>query len=195
MSELPGVPPEPVDDATSSKTRRWSLPGLSTKNKVILGIGTVVIIVIGYFILQRLLPDWWGTTMGKRIDRSVTSGTVWGLFFGIIGSALPLLFALLAIFSIGKTPKNIGSWLLGVVSLLLLVPNLLTLAIVVGSGQGANAGRLQLDILGPGFRGATLIGVIVGIVIGIAVDFYLLGRRRAKRKALVANRTVDSNRK
>ncbi|WOC12310.1 hypothetical protein [Gordonia sp. MP11Mi] len=193
MSELPGVPPEPVDDPTSSKTHRWSLPGLSTKNKVILGVGTVVIIVIGYFVLQRLLPDWWGTTMGNRINRSVTSGTFWGLFFGIIGSALPLLLALLAIFSIGKTPRNIASWLLGVVSLLLLVPNLLTLAIVVGSGQGANAGRLHLDLDGPGFRGATLVGVIIGIVIGVAADFYLLGRRRAKRKALGTTRSGDSH--
>ncbi|MGO3325585.1 permease [Gordonia sp. (in: high G+C Gram-positive bacteria)] len=193
MSELPDVPPEPVAETTASKSSRWSLPTLSTKNKVILGIGTVIIVVIAYFILQRLLPDWWGTRMGTRIDRSLTSGTLWGLFYGILGSAVPLMLGLLAVFSIGKTSKNVGSWLMGIVALLLLIPNLLTLAVTIGGGQGAKAGRLQLDLLGPGFRGATLIGVIVGIVIGVAVDFYLLGRRRAKRKALAVKASGNPN--
>lgn len=195
MSELPDVPPEPVDDTTASKSSRWSLPTLSTKNKVILGVGTVIIVVIAYFILQRLLPDWWGTRMGTRIDRSLTTGTLWGLFYGVLGSAVPLLLALLAVFSIGRGPRNIMSWVMGLVALLLLVPNLLTLAVTIGGGQGAQAGRLQLDLLGPGFRGATLIGVILGIVIGVAVDFYLLGRRRAKRKALAVNASGHSKRK
>lgn len=191
MSELPDLPPESADDPTATKTSRWSLPGLSTKNKVILGVGTLIIIVIGYFILQRLLPDWWGTTMGNRINRSVTSGTFWGLFLGIIGSAIPLLLALLAILSIHKGPKKIASIVMGLVALVLLIPNLLTLSIVVGSGQGATAGRMQLDLFGPGFRGATLVGVIIGIVIGVAADFYLLGRRRAKRKALAPKKNAD----
>ncbi|GAA4670322.1 permease [Gordonia humi] len=192
-SELPDAAPEPSDIEPEGKSR-WSLPGLSTKAKWILGVGTVVIIVIGYFILQRLLPDWWGTRMGNRIDRSFTSGTLWGLFYGIIGSAIPLLLWLLAVLWINKGPKRIASWVMGVVGLLLLIPNLLTLAIVVGTGQGSRAGRLQLDMFGPGFRGATLVGVIIGIVLGVAVDFYLLGRRRAKRRAVSSPKSIDQTR-
>ena len=177
--DLPAATP---DDESATKSR-WALPTISTKTKAILAVGTVVVLVVAYFILQRLLPDWWGTTMGDQIGRSLASGIGWGLFYGVLGSALPLLLALLAILWIGKGPRSILSWVTGLVAVLLTIPNLLTLAVTIGTGQGARAGRLQLEMFGPGFRGATLIGVIVGIVIGVAIDFYLLGRRRAKRKA------------
>ncbi|MBM7368781.1 hypothetical protein [Gordonia hydrophobica] len=169
---------EPTDDA--GKTSRW--PTLSTKTKVIIGVVTLVIVVIGYFFLQRFLPEWWARSMAHRIDGSFVSGTSYGLLFGILGSAVPLILGLLAVLSIGVGPKNALSWGLGVIALAFLIPNLLTLGVVIGDGNGATIGRRNLDVFAPAFRGATLIGVIVGIAIGIAADFYLIGRRREKRK-------------
>ncbi|ALG87078.1 hypothetical protein ACH46_20345 [Gordonia phthalatica] len=155
---------------------------MSTKTKVILGIVTLLVVVIGYYILQRFLPEWWARSMSTRIDGSFATGTSYGLLFGVLGAAVPLVLALIAILLIGRGPKSVFSWLLGVVSLAFLIPNLLTLGIVIGDGSGARMGRRLLDIGTPGFRGATLIGVIIGIVIGVAIDFYLLGKRREKSK-------------
>lgn len=171
---------ESTEPADGGKTSRW--PTLSTKTKVILGVVTLLVVVIGYYILQRFLPEWWARSMSTRIDGSFVTGTSYGLLFGILGAAIPLVLALIAILLLGRGPKSIFSWLLGLVSLAFLIPNLLTLGIVIGDGSGARMGRRLLDIGTPGFRGATLIGVIIGIVIGVAVDFYLLGRRREKNK-------------
>ena len=169
--------PEPAE---AGKTSRW--PTLSTKTKVILGVVTLVVVVIGYYILQRFLPEWWARSMAGRIDGSFVTGTSYGLLFGILGAAVPLVLALIGILLIGRGPKSLFSWLLGIAAFAFLIPNLLTLGIVIGDGSGARMGRRLLDIDTPGFRGATLVGVIIGIVIGVAIDFYLLGRRREKNK-------------
>lgn len=176
---------ELTDSTSTDKSgRRFALPTMSTKTKVILGVSSVVIIVIGYFVLQRFLPEWWARSMSTRIDGSFTSGTMYGLFFGIVGSTVPLILALLAYFSINTGPRRILSWALAALSLVLLIPNLLTLAVVIGNGSGARMGQRLMDIGTPGFRGATLVGVIVGVLIGIAADAYLVGRRRQKAKQI-----------
>ena len=52
-------------------------------------------------------------------------------------------------------------------------PNLLTLGIAIGSGHAAHAGERTLDVDAPGFRGASLAGVIGGAFAVAAVKYLL----------------------
>ncbi len=176
--------PEATPETTQSRTGRFTskLPELSGRTKVILGVGTVLIVVIGYWILQALLPRWWGQNMASNINESITRGILYGLGYGFLGSAVTLLLLYFAYTLIGRY-RNIASWALVAAALAALIPNLLTLSVVIGNSSGATAGRQALDGHAVGFRGATVVGLIVGVIIGLAVDFYLLGRRRAKAKA------------
>ncbi|MFT4086030.1 MAG: hypothetical protein QM658_02570 [Gordonia sp. (in: high G+C Gram-positive bacteria)] len=172
--------PEPTTTAGETKSGLWS--SVSTKTKLIAGAVLLVLVVITYWILQRFLPQWWGVGMAHRINGSFSSGTSFGLLFGIIGVALPLILLMFAVFVYRKGPRHIYSIVLALIALALTVPNLLTLAVVASDGSGARAGEAALDYNGAGFRGATLIGAIIGLLIGLAVDFYVIGRRREKRK-------------
>jgi len=62
-------------------------------------------------------------------------------------------------------------------------PNLMTLGIVVGSGNAAHAGERILDVEGPGFRGGSLVGAIAAVVIGLVLVWLVSSRRRNKDKA------------
>jgi hypothetical protein len=63
-------------------------------------------------------------------------------------------------------------------------PNLLTLGIVLGRGNGAHAGDRILDVEAPEFRGGTLAGALLAGAC-VAVAWYLLAsRRRARRRAV-----------
>ncbi|GEE00706.1 hypothetical protein nbrc107696_11520 [Gordonia spumicola] len=158
------------------------LPEMSGKTKAILAVSGILIVVIGYFILQALVPRSWGRHVASEINESITRGILYGLGYGLLGSAVTLILLYFAYVTIGRY-RNILSWSLLVLALASTVPNLMTLGVVIGNGSGAVAGRQALDGHAVGFRGATLVGLIVGIIIGLAVDFYLLGRRRAKAKA------------
>ena len=170
---------EPGSGSTPSVER--SRRGPSLKLKLIAGAVLLVLVVIAYFIVSRFAPQWWGTTIGNRVDGSFSTGVGYGLLLGVVGSALPIILAYFAILSFGRL-KNAFTWICGIAAVLLTVPNLLTLSVVNNDTGPARAGRAMLDIHAMGFRGASLVGVIAGVLIGIAVIFYLLGRRRTKAK-------------
>ncbi|MDR2280055.1 MAG: permease [Gordonia sp. (in: high G+C Gram-positive bacteria)] len=182
--ELPETAPETPHSRLGGLTSK--LPEISGRTKAILAVGAVLIVVIGYFILQALLPRTWGRHMATTIDESITRGILYGLGYGILGSAVTLILLYFAYTLIGRF-RNIASWALVVAALASVVPNLLTLSVVVGNSSGATAGRQWLDGHAVGFRGATVVGLIIGVALGLAVDFYLLGKRRAKVKAEVAS--------
>ncbi|QRY62257.1 permease [Gordonia sp. PDNC005] len=181
--ELPETAPQTPHSRLGGLTSK--LPEISGRTKAIIGVSIVVLLVVGYLILQRFLPQWWGREIAADVGGSFTRGSLYGLGYGLLGSAVTLILLYFAYVTIGRY-RNIVSWTLLVLALASTVPNLLTLSVVIGNGSGAESGRLALDYDGMGFRGATLIGLIIGIVIGLAVDFYLLGKRRAKAKAEVA---------
>jgi hypothetical protein len=66
---------------------------------------------------------------------------------------------------------------------LLAAPNLLTLGIVLGNGNGAHAGDRILDVEAPAFRGATLAGALIAAGCLAAAWYLLFSRRRAWRRA------------
>jgi hypothetical protein len=145
----------------------------------------VSLVVLGLFALLALfgaafLPRWWAQRIGDQVQGSITTGVFVGLFYGFVFTLVP--FALLWV-----AFRILESWKLRaaavVVAVLIAAPNLLTLGIVLGGGNGAHAGDRTLDVEAPAFRGATLVGALLAIAC-VATAWYLVSsRRRALRGA------------
>ncbi len=142
-------------------------------------IGAAVL-VIAYLIGAAVLPRWWAQRVSNVIDGRLVFGKMLGFSVGLIFTLLPLF-----ILATGWRFKKSWRRALGfvVAALVAAAPNLLTLGIVIGSGNAAHAGERILDVDGPGFRGGSLVGAIVGVVIAMAVLWLIGSRRRNKRKA------------
>jgi hypothetical protein len=79
-----------------------------------------------------------------------------------------------------------GALLLGLsVLVLIALPNLLTLGIVAGSGDGAHAGERILDVDGPGFRTATAMGATAAVLVLLAL--VVLGVMRGRDRRIMAD--------
>lgn len=151
--------------------------GLSWKTKGIIAVVVLVLLVLSYFMWVEFVPRWWGQRVGHAAKGTFRWGIIWGLFAGIFSTAVPLSIGLLA-FHKHFTWKWRIVLLVG--ALILAAPNLMTAGIVWGSSNGAHAGDRIMDVDAPGFRGATLIGVIIGVVIAGAVE---VGRHVRRRNA------------
>ncbi|NMD60926.1 hypothetical protein EEB13_24575 [Rhodococcus sp. WS3] len=158
--------------ATTSGMPPWA------KKAIMIGVAAVVL-VITYFILAAYLPRWWSQRIASLADGSFSGGIAWGVMFGLVCTLVPLLF-FRAIWQVRKRkharPMQIGALVLGVIFAL---PNLLTLSIVLGNSNAAHAGERVLDVDGPGFRGASVLGAIIGVALFVGIVF--LGYRYKKR--------------
>jgi uncharacterized membrane protein len=107
-----------------------------------------------------------------------------GSFAGVVSGAaftfLPLL-ALWAGFRFRKGWRRVLVWLL--IAVVLGLPNLFLLGIVFGSGNAAHAGERILDVEGPGFRGASLVGAVLGAIAFFALLYLVLSRKSRGRRA------------
>ncbi len=56
-----------------------------------------------------------------------------------------------------------------ILGVLVVLPNLLTLSVVLGGNSAAHAGERIMDVDAPGFRGASLAGAIIGVVLFLGV--------------------------
>ncbi|NNH70541.1 permease [Nocardia uniformis] len=169
----------PADSGSS--VARW-------RTRIIALVAVAVVLVSLYFVLAAFVPRWWGQRIGDLSQGSIAKGTGWGLTFGILCTAIPLL--LLSLMPLVWRRRH-GRILAGVAATLAIVaalPNLMTLAIVMGDGNGAHAGERILDVDAPGFRGASLIGAIIAVVViaaaGFAVGRWRIRRRRSQRQPL-----------
>ena len=147
------------------------------KNRLLLAGGALVAIVFIYFIAATTLPRWWSHRIGDQVGGSITAGIGLGLFYGFVFTFLPILVLTFAIRR--KRSWKARGWLAGL-ALLLALPNLMTLAIVLGNSSGAHAGERTLDVEAPDFRASSLVGAIAGVLAVIGVRYLLLSRRRAK---------------
>ncbi|GAA4489528.1 hypothetical protein GCM10023094_51290 [Rhodococcus olei] len=146
------------------------------------GLLLLVDLVIAYFILAAFLPRWWAQQAGAFASGSMTRGIVWGVGYGFVGTFVPLL--LLVVAWRARRWRHARVWVVSAVLLAVLAaaPNLLTLSVVVGTNSAAHAGERILDVDAPGFRGATLAGVIVGaLVFGIVAWLVFRYRRRGEQ--------------
>lgn len=138
----------------------------------------LVAAIIMFFVGAAFLPRWWAHRIGDQVDGATASGIGIGLFYGTVFTFLPLLVLWLG-FRKRRSWKAWAGMLAG--AAILAIPNLLTLGIVIGSGNAAHAGERTLDVEAPYFRASTLIGVIGAAVLFLIMVYILLMRRRSKR--------------
>jgi hypothetical protein len=159
---------------------RHTEPKTDWSRRLLVWGGVFVAFLLALVIAAAFIPRWWAHRVGDQANESMAGSIMLGLFYGFIFTVLPLL---LIVWGIRKRRSG-RAWLfiLGG-AVLLALPNLFTLGIVVGPGSGAHAGDRTLDVEAPGFRGATLAGVLLAAG-AIAFIWYLLSSRRRARERL-----------
>ena len=165
-----------INSAERDGTARWVRRG------VMILVAIVAVFVL-YKVAASFLPRWWAQRMADQADGGMTKGTLWGLFYGFVFTFVPLVL----LFQVRRRFLNWKAKVaVVVVALVLAAPNWLTLSVVAGNSNAAHAGERIMDVDVPGFRWATLIGVVVGGVIGIGLSSssILLSRRRKQVKDL-----------
>ncbi|MEO9328991.1 hypothetical protein [Gordonia aurantiaca] len=153
----------------------------SVVKKVVIGLIIAALLVVTYFILEAFLPRWWAGQIGRRVNGSMASGVWTGLVIGFVCTFLPLLFFTLSFLNRSRL-KNIPTIAFAALGVVAAIPNLLTMAVVAGGGNGAHAGERIFDVDAPGFRAASLWGVIFGALVFALVAYFIWRYRRQGRQ-------------
>lgn len=133
--------------------------------KAIAVVVSLLVLVVAYFVLAAFIPRWWAQSVGSLAAQSFTRGILWGLLFGLVCTAVPLIL-LTWVWQVRRWKYRRGAQiLLAVVAVVVALPNLMTLSVVLGGGNAAHAGERIMDVDAPGFRGASLVGVIAGVLV------------------------------
>lgn len=148
--------------------------------------GGALLTVLLYVILSSFLPRWWAGLVGRQAGGRVSGGIVLGLLYGFVFTFFPLIL-------LAQARHRAFSWRAKTIIVLaaaaLTAPNLITLAISVGTGPAAHAGERTLDVTAPGFRQATLWGVILGALTAVVVvGCSILWERRGRELKLLRAR-------
>ncbi len=163
----------------SEQASRPAAPDANWTRRIGVGIGLVVSLTLIALLGAAFLPRWWAQRIGDQVDGSITTGGFVGLFYGFVFTLLPLV-VLWLVFRFLRTWRR---RVLGVALVVLLAaPNLLTLGIVVGAGNGAHAGDRILDVEAPAFRGGTVAGALLAIACLGGAWYVIRSRRRAWRR-------------
>jgi uncharacterized membrane protein (DUF485 family) len=145
--------------------------------RIVLAIVVVGVVYVVYLMSAAFFPRWWAQRVADQVDGSVTRGTTWGLFYGFVFSAVPLLL-------LSQVRRRFFSWtwrgIVALVAIVLAAPNWLTLSVVAGDSRAAHAGERIMDVDAPGFRAATLIGVVVGAALVLVLTAASIRLKRRK---------------
>jgi hypothetical protein len=154
---------------TDERLQRLKKTGLTV-------FGVVVVAVLLYWIGSALLPRWWAHRIGDQVHGSIAAGIIVGLFYGFVFTCLPIFVAF-----IGFHRRRPWRWWVafGAAAILLASPNLLTLGIVLGSGNASHAGERTLDVDAPAYRTSVLVGAILAVVFTALLAYLLFSRRVA----------------
>jgi hypothetical protein len=153
------------------------------RRKLVVTAVVVGIVLLLGLIASATIPRWWAQRIGDQVDGSIVAGTLVGLFYGFVFTFLPLL-VLAAVFRWKRTWRALV--MAAAFAILLAIPNLLTLGIVLGTGNAAHAGDRILDVEAPAFRGASLAGALLaaGLILFVGYLLYSRGRARDEARAL-----------
>jgi Na+/proline symporter len=157
--------------------------GGSWRRRAILLVLAIGVLVLAYFFAASFLPRWWAHRVGDQVKGRFSGGIWWGLTYGVLCTAVPLVV-------VRQAFRKRWDWqrrwqtraIVVVIALLLALPNLMTLGIVLGNGAASHAGERILDVDAPGFRGATLAGVLVAVVVCVLAQYLVTTRRRRTRE-------------
>lgn len=146
-------------------------------------------LIFAYVIGGAVVPRWWAQRISNIIDGRLIFGNMLGFAIGFAFTLLPMF-----VLSLGWRFKKSWKRAIGflVAAFVVAAPNLMTLGIVVGSGNAAHAGERILDVDGPGFRGGSLVGAVVALFVGIALMWLVGSRRRNKDKASELKHELDA---
>lgn len=167
--------PPPREEATEPREERRRI----TLNRVILILVGLAVLVVLFLLAAAVVPRWWAQRVGTMIDGRLLVGSGIGLVFGMVFTATPLVFLGIATRHLRSIGRALSALFVG---LLLALPNLVTLAIVLGTGNAAHAGQRILDVDGPGYRGGTAIGAVIGAVLAFWIIYLMWSRRRRGRE-------------
>lgn len=140
----------------------------------------VIALVLVYLFAVTVIPRWWPQRVGDVVNGKLTGGSIAGVVIGLIFTVLPLL-----VLWTGWRMRDgwrRGLWFV-VLAAVLALPNLATLGVVWGSGNAAHAGERVFDTEAPGFRGGSLIGVILGALLVGWIVWLSNSRRRNRARA------------
>ena len=173
-------------DAVERQPPQPDGPGLGKRvnavaHRIIAAVLVVAALVGAYFVLEAFLPRWWAQQVGRTVGGAFSRGIGSGLLIGFVCTFIPLLLIVFAVISRGRL-KNVPAAVCAVAAIIVAIPNLLTLAVVAGGGNGSHAGQRVFDVDAPGFRGASLTGVIAGALVAVATAYFIWGYRRRGRK-------------
>jgi hypothetical protein len=153
------------------------------KRKLVVTAVVVGIILLLGLIASATIPRWWAQRIGDQADGSIVAGTLVGLFYGFVFTFLPLL-VLAVVFRWKRTWRALV--MAAAFAILLAIPNLLTLGIVLGTGNAAHAGDRILDVEAPAFRGASLAGALLAAGLILFVGYLLYSRGHAREESRVS---------
>ncbi|MFV0252016.1 MAG: hypothetical protein ACK5H2_01590 [Beutenbergiaceae bacterium] len=134
-----------------------------------------VALAVVVLVLSALIPRTWAQFVGNLVDGSLIRGTWMGVLAGLVFTLLPLLTVLAAWRSRAGQAWPVF-WL--ICTAVLALPNLMTLWIVLGTGNSAHAGERILDVNGPGFRGGTATGAVIAAMLFVVLAWWLIARTR-----------------
>ncbi len=170
----------------SATERRYDRQGVKAGtwvNRAVLVLVLIALAYVAYAVSAAFFPRWWAQRVGDQVGGDLTSGTLWGLFYGFVFTFVPLLL-------LAQMRRRFLSWtwrfIVLAVAVLLAVPNWLTLAVVAGNSKAAHAGERIFDVDAPGFRAATAFGAVGGAVAALLLvgASMRLSRRRRQVKDL-----------
>jgi hypothetical protein len=180
----------PADERTDEAESRPFAEPVNEKNwtlRLVLVVALLAVLGIAYLFGTTVLPRWWAHRVGNQVDGSLTAGSLYGLFIGLVFTLLPLLI-------VRQIFRRRVAWKLRLVILVLAMvaaaPNLMTLSIVLGSSNAAHAGERVLDVEGPGFRAGSAWGAVIAVVVVLGFFVWVWKWRRDRRhlKRLKAER-------
>ncbi|MBF6455301.1 permease [Nocardia cyriacigeorgica] len=173
---------------TPERTPDTRTSTISWRTRIIAGAVLVVVLIVAYLILAAFIPRWWAQRVGEMVNGSFSKGIGWGLVYGGLCTAIPLLLLLVAALVWRRRGGKVIAGGAVVLALVFAIPNLMTLTVVLGGNNAAHAGERIMDVDAPAFRGASLTGAIIAALIFLLVLFLVVRRgwrRRAEAKALV----------
>lgn len=174
-------------DRSHGKDERRYVPSEVDPNRWVKRLAAVLVGVAVVYLLALVagafFPRWWAQRVADQVNGDITSGVLWGLFYGFVFTIVPLLVVV-------QLRRRFFNWtwrgILLLVAVVLAAPNWFTLSIVVGAGSAAHAGERILDVDAPGFRVASAIGAVgaVALVVILTVTGALAHRRRRQVRDL-----------
>jgi MFS family permease len=183
--ENKATPPKPA------KAKKPATPEQLERRKAIVRFAIFVVVgalatVLLYFLLSALIPRWWSQLVGRQVSGRISQGILLGLIYGFVFSFLPLIVLSQARHrAFGWSAKGV----IVLIAAALTAPNLMTLGIAIGTSPAAQAGDRTMDVTAPGFRYASLWGVVLGALAAlVVVTVSILWERRTQELKILRAR-------